>query len=299
MGIAAATLTGTAALAQQRWAFGLENACNFFPEDKLEADIYTFGSIEQAAKVVERITSGVGLEPNFQVLQANVPNAAAVIRNGQRFILYSQVFIAQINQSSATEWASWTIMAHEVGHHLNGHTLSDVGSRPPLELQADRFAGHAVKRMGGTLQQALSAYQQMGAAGSATHPPKSARLEAVTKGWMEAQGATTGPTATPSPNPEGTGPAGTLRQAIEQIRSGTPPYNRMTPQLANAVQQQLQLVVPRLQQLGSIVSVQQQQQQAAPDGGTFYAFQVIFQNGQTVWQLGLAPNGTITALYFQ
>ncbi|WP_072395470.1 M48 family metalloprotease [Hyphomicrobium sp. CS1GBMeth3] len=295
---AALTLAGRSAVAQEQWSFDLENACSFYPEDELEAEIYTFGSVQQAQEVVQKIADAVGLEPNFQVLQANVPNASAVIQNGQRFILYSQVFIAQITQSAATEWASWTIMAHEVGHHLNGHTLSGAGSRPPIELQADRFAGHAVARMGGTLQQAQSPYQQMDPAGSPTHPPRSARLEAVTKGWTQAQNGKA-PDKPKNEQPGVGDVANTLKITIEQIRAGTPPYNKMTPQLASAVQQQLQMVIARIQQLGAVRSTQQKQQQTGPDGATYYQFDVGFQNGQTTWQIGLMPDGTMTALYFQ
>ena len=34
-----------------------------------------------------------------------------------------------------------TLLAHEVGHHLNGHTIHRGGSTPELELEADEFAG--------------------------------------------------------------------------------------------------------------------------------------------------------------
>lgn len=182
----AALLNPVTAKAQERWSGSLDAACNFYPDDVTEADIYTFGSTQEAEDVVQRITDSVGLAPNFKVLQANVPNAAAVIRNTDRYILFSQVFIENIIRSSASQWASWTIMAHEVGHHLNGHTLLPGGSRPKIELEADRFAGHAVKRMGGSLEEALACYRQFGNAGTDTHPPRSARLEAVTRGWREA-----------------------------------------------------------------------------------------------------------------
>lgn len=184
--------------AQTRWSGGVQGACSFYPTDVIERDLFTFGSNAEAFNVVKRITSAVGLEPNFEVVQANVPNAAAVIRDEKRYVLFSQVFIDQIVRATSTEWASWTILAHEIGHHLNGHTLEAGGSRPPIELQADRFAGHAVKRLGGSLNDALACFQQMGAAGSATHPPRSARLEAVSRGWHEAVGPSV---AAPRPAP--------------------------------------------------------------------------------------------------
>lgn len=186
LGFSSFSLMTKHAFAQQPWEGGIEGSCSFYPDDHVDTSLFTFGSSQEAVDVVTRITNAVGLAPNFEVQQANVPNAAAVIKNGQRYILYSQVFIEQIIASTSTEWASWTVIAHEVGHHLNGHTLLQGGSRPPIELQADRFAGHVVKRLGGSLDDALACFRQMNASGSTTHPPRSARLEAVTKGWKEA-----------------------------------------------------------------------------------------------------------------
>src|SRR5262245_38815245 len=84
-------LTGIlrSAVAQERWNQGLHNTCSFYPNDVVNADVFTFGSPQEGMEVVKRITSVVGLQPSFDVLQANIPNAAAVIRDGKRFILYS------------------------------------------------------------------------------------------------------------------------------------------------------------------------------------------------------------------
>jgi hypothetical protein len=139
------------ALAQERWNQGLNNTCSFYPNDIVNTDVFTFGSPQEGMDGVKRITIVAGLRPNFEVLQANVPNAAAVIRDEKRYILYSQVFINQIKQE-ATEWAAWTIMAHEVGHHLNGHTLLATSSRPVFELEADYFAGFRLIEWGARLR---------------------------------------------------------------------------------------------------------------------------------------------------
>ncbi len=65
------------------------------------------------------------------------------------------------------------------------------GSRPPTELEADKFAGFVVGKLGGDLQEAQWLFRQLPAAGSDTHPPRSARLEAVAVGWREATGGQT------------------------------------------------------------------------------------------------------------
>ena len=80
------------------------------------------------------------------------------------------------------------LLSHEIAHHLNGHTLEAGGSRPPTELEADKFAGFAVGKLGGSLQEAQWLFRQLSAEGSETHPPRSARLEAVAVGWRDATG---------------------------------------------------------------------------------------------------------------
>ncbi|MEZ4633330.1 MAG: M48 family metalloprotease [Deinococcales bacterium] len=50
-------------------------------------------------------------------------NAAAVIRDRQRYILYNQTWMAAIDREGNTDWEAVSILAHEIGHHLSGHTL--------------------------------------------------------------------------------------------------------------------------------------------------------------------------------
>lgn len=130
------------------------------------------------------IASTVGLIPRFKVFAANVPNTAALIDGEQRLIVYSESWIQ--NTLENDRWKAVTLMAHEIAHHLNGHTLEASGSRPSIELEADRFAGFSVGRLGGTLPQAQSLYMLLSESGGSTHPPRSARLEAVAVGWKDA-----------------------------------------------------------------------------------------------------------------
>ena len=87
-----------------------------------------FASEPEARHMVNLIVDVVGLKPNFTVKAGHVDNAAAVISNGKRYILYNPIFIKQIKNAVKTDWGSMSILAHEVGHHLNGHTLLGSGS---------------------------------------------------------------------------------------------------------------------------------------------------------------------------
>ena len=176
---------------------GKEHICSFAPNEVLEDELYSFASSDEARALVAEIMSTVGLVPRFTVFAANVPNAAAVIEGEERLIVYSEHWIQ--NTIADDRWAAISLMAHEIAHHLNGHTLEAGGSRPPTELEADSFAGFAVGRLGGSLRDAQSLFNQLPASGSDTHPPRSARLEAVAVGWRD--GAAGRTSATPASVP--------------------------------------------------------------------------------------------------
>ncbi len=137
--------------------------------------------------IVQEIINVVGLKPRFELMAADIANAAAVVYNGKRYILYNRQFISSINTAAHTDWGGVSIIAHEIGHHLNGHTLSRNGSNPNDELEADEFSGFVLRKMGASLSEAQAAINLMpDIRSSRTHPGRSARLEAINKGWRSA-----------------------------------------------------------------------------------------------------------------
>lgn len=173
--------------AQQRLTIDLTRSCSYYGMP-VEDVIYGFESSMEALTAVDNILRHVGLKRNFEVRAANVPNAAAVISNDKRYILYSQSFISMINSTTGSRWSAISILAHEIGHHLNGHTLERTGSRPPIELEADEWSGFILAKMGATLREAQLAMSTIASPqGSSTHPGRSARLEAIAVGWNKAR----------------------------------------------------------------------------------------------------------------
>lgn len=173
-------------------AYGVERLhvdgfCSYYG-DPMEYELYGFESDQEAQEAIEHLMSYTGLPQNFVIMAANVDNAQAAIRGPERLILYSQEFMLRVKDVTNNDWAALSILAHEIGHHLAGHTLLPGGSRPDIELEADRYSGHILHRMGATLEEAklaMTAFSNN--RGSSTHPPKSARLAAITNGWMAAQ----------------------------------------------------------------------------------------------------------------
>ncbi len=140
-----------------------------------------------ATNIIELILETVGLRASFEVKKANVPNAAAVVYHGKRYILYNPSFIAAMDKAAGTPWASVAVLAHEIGHHLNGHTLDGKGSLPAIELEADEFSGFALRKMGASLFEAQVAMRIIaGAKATRTHPARTDRLMAIASGWNRA-----------------------------------------------------------------------------------------------------------------
>jgi hypothetical protein len=161
--------------------------CSYYGET-LEKKIYTFDSDKEAEAAVDKILYQTGLARNFTIRASDVPNAAAIIQGETRYVLYSQEFIRRVKQTVRTDWAALSIMAHEIGHHLQGHTLQRGGSRPPIELEADTFSGFVMYKMGANLEQAQAAMRAFaGDVGTATHPGKKSRLAAIEAGWTHAK----------------------------------------------------------------------------------------------------------------
>jgi hypothetical protein len=145
---------------------------------------------EAAAKeAVHRIVQHSGLLPDFTVREdPQVRTAIAYIKGHERIIAYNPDFIASIVDSTRTEWAAVSILAHEIAHHLLGHTLDPQALRPGDELACDRYSGFILYHMGATLEESLAAIEVAGNVhGTERHPPKHAREAAIRQGWEEAR----------------------------------------------------------------------------------------------------------------
>lgn len=136
---------------------------------------------------IKSILKFSGLSSNFKVFSANIENAIATIINNERYILYDPGLLAYTDQQSGNYWSSMSILAHEIGHHLSGHTIANKGSNPSDELEADSFSGFVLYKLGASLSQAKAAIETLGSeTESLTHPAKQRRLEAIEKGWIDA-----------------------------------------------------------------------------------------------------------------
>jgi hypothetical protein len=149
--------------------------------------------IPEAREMLSEIMTVVGLHPNFELKEAKVSNIEASISHRKRYILYNPEFINWITNTTGDKWAAIALLAHEVGHHLNGHTIRKSGSMPALELEADEFAGFILYKLGASLEQAQEVMKHIARTkASRTHPARTSRMLAIQAGWDKAANAAEG-----------------------------------------------------------------------------------------------------------
>ncbi len=165
--------------------------CNYYSgnvNEKAICNMLGFQTRQEAQKAVENIVKRSGLKQNFYVMECpNIDNCFAALQNGERLIVYDAGFMRKVNNLTQTDWGAMSILAHEIGHHLQGHTLKTGGSDPVRELEADEFSGFVMYQMGATLKEAQSAIWKMTTDyDSGSHPPRSKRMKSIKKGYDDA-----------------------------------------------------------------------------------------------------------------
>lgn len=166
--------------------------CNYYGKKLNESAIcgmLGFRSRPEAIEAVNEIVRRSGLKQNFYVMECpNIDNCFAAVREGERLIVYDAAFMKRINGLTNTDWAAMSILAHEIGHHLQGHTLKMGGSEQSKEIEADEFSGFVMYQMGASLKEAQSAIQKLTTDyDSGSHPPRGQRLGAIKRGYDNAR----------------------------------------------------------------------------------------------------------------
>lgn len=193
-------LVATASFAQVTIRIGKHDA----PASWQPSQQQNFASSSEANRYAQEIINVVGLKPNFEVVaSSSVDNAAAVTYGGKRYVLYNARFIDALVQRTGNKWAAVSVLAHEIGHHLNGHTVTGVGSQPSIELEADEFSGFVLRKMGASLADAQAAMKILaGQTASRTHPAQYDRLAYIEKGWRHGGGEKMSDVAITRPAPQ-------------------------------------------------------------------------------------------------
>ena len=118
-----------------------------------------------------------------------------------RYILYDREFMDAI-AARTNSWSNLSILAHEIGHHVNGHSLDAIvyasevvkdrtlAESRQMELEADEYSGFVMYRLGASLSQAQAAIYLAATNDDdtySTHPKLDKRLLAIERGYNKAK----------------------------------------------------------------------------------------------------------------
>jgi tetratricopeptide (TPR) repeat protein len=174
--------------------------CNFFGDSQNYAPAPAGGVTDDNAyswmkKMIEDIVAKVGLQARFEVKALkNYNNCSAICVKNEtgetRVIQFDRDFLEQYEKITSNKWFVVGVVAHEIAHHLNGHSLDGVGSRPNKEMEADEFAGFVMHKLGASLSDAQNIFSFLNETdGPPTHPIKSKRYKAIKRGWEKSAGS--------------------------------------------------------------------------------------------------------------
>jgi len=169
----------------------------------------SFTSNTEAENALDRILDVIGASKNFVLTPCDkISNAVATAYKGTRYILYDREFMNLISKNT-NDWSNLFIFAHEVGHHINGHSIdlllytNDVVDAPSLEksrkqeLEADEFAAFVLAKLGANLSQlnnVITLISDNSDDTYSTHPKRDKRLASVrigfNKGYTQKGGKT-------------------------------------------------------------------------------------------------------------
>ena len=166
----------------------------------------SFSTYQNADLALDKILSVTGMSKRFVLKECNgISNCIATEFNGIRYILYDKYFMDDIAENSSS-WTNLAILAHEIGHHVNGHSLDLIvaavgtANAPSLsesrqrELEADQFSGFVLQKLGASLYQAQEAIRILSSNADdsySTHPSRYKRLAAIERGYNKSKGVNT------------------------------------------------------------------------------------------------------------
>jgi hypothetical protein len=163
------------------------HVCYFADADSIEKqtqikiDAPSVRELEQITSIMEY----TGLPQNFKIYRGNVDNALATIVNNKRYIIYNKDLFTTMDIMDRSYWSSMFIIAHEIGHHL-ANNLSYTNNTMVAELEADRFAGFILFKMGADSNEVINAVASnliSSTEDSESHPSKNKRIQTVKESW--------------------------------------------------------------------------------------------------------------------
>ena len=196
-------------------AFGLHPNSALIAGQRINLTPIDDGSYD-ASDVELWVANLSGMKPFFARLAPGIKNAYAVIGQNTRLMIYDPNWAN--NQTSTL-----LVLAHEIGHHICGHTVGIVQEDPRnRELEADRYAGAALKRLEyKTIDEILDAARtSFSEQETRTHPSRDARIAAITEGFYRGSTCEARKVVVPAPLPTQTELAKASEKFCREVADG-------------------------------------------------------------------------------
>ncbi|BAU53263.1 hypothetical protein [Mucilaginibacter gotjawali] len=162
----------------------INRSCGFSKQDTT-SEGYAWDADNQALEYVKRICDVSGISKNFTIQRSSLTaTACAVIdADNNRIIYYNQDFFGSLNN----ETYKIAILAHEIAHHLNNNLFTKDSKRTIDELDADKFAGSVICKLGLKLEDAKQLYiTECPSYSKGIYPARKDRIEAFSIGFYDA-----------------------------------------------------------------------------------------------------------------
>lgn len=168
----------------------VDNGC-FFDESNKSSEILAMKPKSNFfPKVANDIIISVGIKKEILCYEASIDNAMATIYNGQLVIIYDPIFLQKIEKISNYQGGSKLVLAHEIGHLLNLHSISSSSASAWWdELDADYFAGSIAHKQNIPIETIFKFAEIYPAINSneSTHPHRDSRIKTMINGYCNEQ----------------------------------------------------------------------------------------------------------------
>ena len=161
-----------------------------YSSQRIGEPLYLFSSDQPTQRLIDEMLSAAERRLKFRVHGGNVPLAAAAVAGDERYVIYDQFTFATLKPQEPQRWTALAALAHQIGHHLSQHALRGPDAlRRENEIEAERFSGFVLRKLGASLEQARSALDlARPTEADPAYPPAADRRDAIEAGWKEQQG---------------------------------------------------------------------------------------------------------------
>ena len=167
----------------------ISGACTFSGV-KAEGDIDISDSDREVEEVISSILQIIGIPKGFEVKKGDVQGILAVKHEDKRYILYDESYLHKIRRGNMGYWVERGIFAHMIAHHISNHGLTIEPGRSLTELEADKFVGMTLQKMGASSIEVIEALNMMkNTIAEDYYPEIISRISATQSGWNQSGGS--------------------------------------------------------------------------------------------------------------